>query len=448
MLGFGGGEWSTIQDPLCACGGRAFPRARTPLKQAPLFWSPSTWFPPKGTRPVRRGEASTLCNGELKGISRGYSKESDLICFRVDNDHRDNLQCRLTEKGYDILLQGTQLIPFIHMMLGGKPEDYDIFQIGTSTLAHRHECMRQSLSPRLIIRIKQVGRIFFDLFPELKKHVLLGQAEKMTSIKLSDLKQRIRDWKLSHEEMSLFRKFHNRSFAFLRCAEELCDKEEETQGKSMTRGTNVKIGTGVFVQYEKEQLERIQIEEDYQSTSDEDDETRKYVKDYALQTQEKIQELEIAKETPVFDFIDFTIAAPVDETPKMDSILEGVDPPGSVEQAPPFSKPENQRIRGLDEAQVPGAQEPAQKDKLAAETNHLEDKSDMQPPRDAAPIIGTQSHQTSEAERSSTVITPAHDTPQTNTASEKASQPEETSLVSDEVQGQTMQTINLITSSL
>lgn len=130
----------------------------------------------------------------------------------------------------------------------------------------------------------------------------------------------------------------------------------------------------------------------------------------------------------------------------MDSILEGVDPLGSVEPAPPISKPESQRARGLDEAQVPGAQEPAQDDNLAAETNHLEDGLDMQP-SDAAPIIGTQSNQTPEAERSSTVITPAHDTPQTNAASEKASQPEETSLVSDEVQGQTMQTISLITSS-
>lgn len=55
----------------------------------------------------------------------------------------------------------------------------------------------------------------------------------------------------------------------------------------MTRGTNVKIGTDVFVQYEKEQLEQIQIEEDYESTSDEDDEARKYVKYYALQTQGK-----------------------------------------------------------------------------------------------------------------------------------------------------------------
>ena len=68
MLGFGGGEGPTVQNPLCACGGRAFPRAWTLQKQAPLFLPPSTWFPPKGTRPVRPGEASTLCKGRTRGV--------------------------------------------------------------------------------------------------------------------------------------------------------------------------------------------------------------------------------------------------------------------------------------------------------------------------------------------------------------------------------------------
>ena len=45
MLGFGGGEGSTVQDPLCACGGRAFPRARTPPKQAPLLLPHRLGFP-------------------------------------------------------------------------------------------------------------------------------------------------------------------------------------------------------------------------------------------------------------------------------------------------------------------------------------------------------------------------------------------------------------------
>ena len=238
-------------------------------------------------------ENFALFVNELKGVLREYLEPSDSVCFNVLRGISGRkTYFKLTERGYQALLQGTQLISRILRLCEQPPGSSSQFELDKYVSDNKARCLRVVLPPRLIIRAKQAGRIFFKLFPVLRTHVLQGRAGVDTTHKLSDLVYRIPTRKFSAGKRDTLKRFFEGSKVFLASAEETIQQLQPSREGGVGRedpdgGRRIKIGTEYVIHYDADRMGKIrETEMYYVSTDEEEDWTRKFVYKIGAVTQE------------------------------------------------------------------------------------------------------------------------------------------------------------------